>query len=129
MVIDIQGVNDLYTDPQVHSVNHHFGAADLGYRGMAYFFASFVRNPLCEFFQLPRFKLSAKLSAMSRAECLKLYERFPQVSPPAFATQTDCESDMEEICHACEEAYSLAVVEVAKFEQESNSTERGIIMR
>jgi elongation factor 2 kinase len=58
MVVDVQGVGDLYTDPQVHSQDCRFGNSDLGIRGMALFFASFRRNPVCDFLRLPRFPLS-----------------------------------------------------------------------
>eukprot|EP00639_Heterosigma_akashiwo_P024639 CAMPEP_0194693842 /NCGR_PEP_ID=MMETSP0295-20121207/20829_1 /TAXON_ID=39354 /ORGANISM="Heterosigma akashiwo, Strain CCMP2393" /LENGTH=300 /DNA_ID=CAMNT_0039584915 /DNA_START=25 /DNA_END=924 /DNA_ORIENTATION=+ len=40
MVVDIQGVGDLYTDPQIHSLAQTFGDGDLGDRGMALFFGS-----------------------------------------------------------------------------------------
>jgi hypothetical protein len=122
MVVDIQGVNDLYTDPQVHSINNRFGSADLGYRGIAYFFASFVRSPLCDFFSLPRFKLSSRLSAISRAECLKLYQRFPQLSPPDYATQLYEEgSDAAEVARALQEAYDIALTEVTRFREQDTS--------
>jgi hypothetical protein len=122
MVVDIQGVNDLYTDPQVHSINNRFGSADLGYRGIAYFFASFVRSPLCDFFSLPRFKLSSRLSAISRAECLKLYQRFPQLSPPDYATHLYEEgSDAAEVARALQEAYDIALTEVTRFREQDTS--------
>jgi elongation factor 2 kinase len=38
LVADIQGVGDLYTDPQVLSDDYRFGEGDLGPRGMALFF-------------------------------------------------------------------------------------------
>lgn len=38
MVVDIQGVGDLYTDPQVHSVKYSFGPGDMGPRGFRQFF-------------------------------------------------------------------------------------------
>jgi hypothetical protein len=41
MVVDIQGVSDLYTDPQLHTVDLSGGEGDLGAMGMAYFLASF----------------------------------------------------------------------------------------
>lgn len=38
LVADVQGVGDLYTDPQVLSTDYRFGDGDLGPRGMALFF-------------------------------------------------------------------------------------------
>eukprot|EP00980_Cylindrotheca_fusiformis_P028734 scaffold22641_cov206-Cylindrotheca_fusiformis.AAC.4 len=46
LVADIQGVGDLYTDPQVLSSDYRFGDGDLGPRGMALFFQSFRHNQL-----------------------------------------------------------------------------------
>ncbi|CAM9501794.1 unnamed protein product, partial [Ectocarpus fasciculatus] len=63
MVVDVQGVGDLYTDPQVHSIDCRFGDGDLGHRGMALFFGTFYRSSLCEFFKLPVFVLSEKQRA------------------------------------------------------------------
>ncbi len=58
MVVDVQGVGDLYTDPQIHSADGRFGDADLGRRGMALFFANFRRNSLCDYLMIPSFSLS-----------------------------------------------------------------------
>lgn len=63
MVVDVQGVEDLYTDPQVHSIDCRFGDGDLGHRGMALFFGTFYRNSLCDFLKLPVFTLSKKQHA------------------------------------------------------------------
>lgn len=60
MVTDIQGVGDLYTDPQVHCRSQRFGTGDLGRRGMAFFFQSYdgSRNPLFRVLGVPLFLLS-----------------------------------------------------------------------
>lgn len=60
MVTDIQGVGDLYTDPQVHCRSQRFGTGDLGRRGMAFFFQSYdgSKNPLFRVLGVPLFKLS-----------------------------------------------------------------------
>lgn len=44
MVVDIQGIDNLYTDPQVHSAtddDDNFGEGNLGVRGMALFLGTF----------------------------------------------------------------------------------------
>ncbi|CBY34062.1 unnamed protein product [Oikopleura dioica] len=57
MVIDIQGVNDLWTDPQIHSANGlDYGDGNLGVRGMALFFLSHTCSTLCDFFNLTKFE-------------------------------------------------------------------------
>ncbi|GMI36740.1 hypothetical protein TrCOL_g6273 [Triparma columacea] len=58
MVVDVQGVGDLYTDPQVHSLDLRFGEADLGLRGFALFFHSFQHTDLAFALGIPRFELS-----------------------------------------------------------------------
>jgi len=58
MVVDIQGVGYLFTDPQVHSTDERFGDGDLGVRGMALFFLSFCHSKLSEQLRMPIFPLS-----------------------------------------------------------------------
>jgi elongation factor 2 kinase len=54
LICDIQGVNDLYTDPQVHSLSgKEFGYGDLGSEGLKRFLASHKCNKICRFFRLP----------------------------------------------------------------------------
>eukprot|EP00475_Leptophrys_vorax_P019959 TRINITY_DN2732_c0_g1_i1.p1 TRINITY_DN2732_c0_g1~~TRINITY_DN2732_c0_g1_i1.p1 ORF type:complete len:619 (-),score=152.24 TRINITY_DN2732_c0_g1_i1:224-2080(-) len=55
IVVDVQGVDDLYTDPQIHTQDYRFGTGDMGFRGMALFFSTHSCNPLCKLLQLPEF--------------------------------------------------------------------------
>jgi cold shock CspA family protein len=47
MVVDIQGVGDWYTDPQIHSRDRRFGSADLGPRGFLDFLRTHKCNHIC----------------------------------------------------------------------------------
>jgi elongation factor 2 kinase len=48
IVVDIQGVNDLYTDPQMHTLEGTgYGEGNLGANGFALFFAAHRCSPLC----------------------------------------------------------------------------------
>eukprot|EP00802_Teleaulax_amphioxeia_P008022 Tamp_08030.p1 GENE.Tamp_08030~~Tamp_08030.p1 ORF type:complete len:614 (+),score=141.95 Tamp_08030:318-2159(+) len=60
MIVDIQGVGDLWTDPQVHSIDkpEDFGVGNLGISGIAKFFKTYRFNPLCEWIGLVPFEHS-----------------------------------------------------------------------
>uniref|UniRef100_A0A0N5CDQ5 Eukaryotic elongation factor 2 kinase n=1 Tax=Strongyloides papillosus TaxID=174720 RepID=A0A0N5CDQ5_STREA len=59
IVVDIQGVDDLYTDPQIHTVSGtDYGDGNLGTRGMALFLYSHQCNEICSLMKLTEFDMS-----------------------------------------------------------------------
>jgi elongation factor 2 kinase len=58
LVADIQGIGDLYTDPQVLSSDYRFGDGDLGPRGMAFFMTHFRNCTSSDALGIPIFPLS-----------------------------------------------------------------------
>jgi len=53
LVCDIQGVGDLYTDPQMHTINEGFGKGNLGQRGFDKFLQTHRCNAICRYLRLP----------------------------------------------------------------------------
>jgi len=55
LVCDIQGVNDIYTDPQVHTLEHQksFGKGNLGQKGFDNFLRTHRCNRVCQYLKLP----------------------------------------------------------------------------
>uniref|UniRef100_H3HD58 Alpha-type protein kinase domain-containing protein n=1 Tax=Phytophthora ramorum TaxID=164328 RepID=H3HD58_PHYRM len=54
LVVDIQGVGDHYTDPQIHTRRgKEFGKGNLALRGFERFLGSHRCNPICRYLKLP----------------------------------------------------------------------------
>ena len=59
MIVDIQGVGNLWTDPQIHSLaGDDYGDGNLGVGGMALFFSTSRYGPVARALGLPLFALS-----------------------------------------------------------------------
>ena len=58
IVVDIQGVNEYYTDPQIHTVTGEgYGEGNLGKAGINAFFSKHKCNDVCRYLGLPEAKM------------------------------------------------------------------------
>eukprot|EP01006_Ploeotia_vitrea_P038375 TRINITY_DN66228_c9_g9_i1.p1 TRINITY_DN66228_c9_g9~~TRINITY_DN66228_c9_g9_i1.p1 ORF type:complete len:279 (+),score=26.83 TRINITY_DN66228_c9_g9_i1:29-865(+) len=54
LIVDVQGVGDVYTDPQIHTADGNgFGGGNLGQEGIDKFFKTHWCNPICLYMGLP----------------------------------------------------------------------------
>eukprot|EP01116_Phalansterium_solitarium_P025704 TRINITY_DN9962_c0_g1_i1.p1 TRINITY_DN9962_c0_g1~~TRINITY_DN9962_c0_g1_i1.p1 ORF type:complete len:520 (+),score=178.60 TRINITY_DN9962_c0_g1_i1:133-1692(+) len=57
LIVDVQGVDDYYTDPQIHTkTDRKYGVGNLGPAGMAQFLVTHECNPVCRWLALPFLK-------------------------------------------------------------------------
>jgi len=62
MVVDIQGIDDLYTDPAIHAPSQFMWCeANLGLRGVALYFHSHECNEVCHFMELEEFPVFRRM--------------------------------------------------------------------
>lgn len=62
VIIDIQGVNDFYTDPQIHTKSGKgFGEGNLGQNGIMQFIKTHQCNPLCNYLKLEPLNSSRRM--------------------------------------------------------------------
>jgi hypothetical protein len=65
MIVDLQGVGNILTDPQIHCMDRkRFGGGNLGYRGMLMFFNTHQCNDHCKSLGLLNPRTQGKLPAM-----------------------------------------------------------------
>ena len=76
MIVDIQGVGNLWTDPQIHSLaGDDYGDGNLGVGGMALFFSTSRYGPVARSLGLPLFALSPAEQAVVRVRVIRVRVR------------------------------------------------------
>ncbi|KYQ91743.1 myosin heavy chain kinase [Tieghemostelium lacteum] len=75
LIVDIQGVNDFYTDPQIHTKNAQgFGEGNLGETGFHKFLQTHKCNPVCDFLKLKPIGVSKKALLRGTLPVVQLME-------------------------------------------------------
>lgn len=101
IIVDIQGVGDLYTDPQIHTIEgNEYGDGNLGAKGMALFFYSHECNDICRSLGLTEFDLSpneiilrsnrAKMQALVAHTVARGYEELCTTPSPGEKVDVSC---------------------------------------
>lgn len=63
MVVDVQGVDDMYTDPQIHTYDARgYGKGNWGKKGMDKFFETHICNMICQYLGLPKHNSALKFN-------------------------------------------------------------------
>eukprot|EP00667_Euglena_gracilis_P011638 EG_transcript_11906 len=77
IVVDIQGVGDVYTDPQIHTrTGHDFGPGNCGAEGIQRFFSTHVCNPVCHFLKLPLYRRRLKETGTKLGATFQLQRQY-----------------------------------------------------
>ena len=97
MIVDLQGVGNVLTDPQIHCLDkHRFGKGNLGYEGILMFFNTHTCNEYCKTLGLVNPRLHSKLP--DNFELVKEIE-----DAPAEPT-----SQVNKLCDLCRKGFKVA---------------------
>ena len=78
IIVDLQGVGNTYTDPQIHSIDGKgFGAGNSGLKGVRQFFSTHRCNAICKKLCLPPPSISKELeSEVNMRKVNKLHNNY-----------------------------------------------------
>jgi vacuole morphology and inheritance protein 14 len=96
IIVDLQGVGNVLTDPQIHCINKKkFGKGNLGIEGILLFFDSHVCNEYCEYLGLINPKACSKLPPN-----FELFKEAPEPSHPG--------SRLLKLCDICKHPFEVS---------------------
>jgi hypothetical protein len=110
MVVDLQGVNGILTDPQIHSkgsAGTRFGAGNLGIDGMAAFFSGHKCNHICEALELSPMS-SGSATIRRRADRLRDADE-------GLIAEKDALREMEISCGLCGEIFQILQTQYVEY--------------
>jgi len=96
IVVDMQGVNDLYTDPQMHTLDKNgFGKGNLGIRGIEQFLKSHQCNAICQFLRLEsrQYQIGSAIEGTLPNKRFMTRLSIPTIQPSTKATNIPPEED------------------------------------
>eukprot|EP00658_Telonema_sp_P-2_P081838 TRINITY_DN8495_c0_g2_i5.p1 TRINITY_DN8495_c0_g2~~TRINITY_DN8495_c0_g2_i5.p1 ORF type:complete len:659 (-),score=157.74 TRINITY_DN8495_c0_g2_i5:352-2328(-) len=121
IIVDIQGVGDLYTDPQIHTrttADDASASANLGQRGMAYFFASHTCTGICS-------KLGLKPILTCPSDAATLSPKAPVQDPPELGATAEDPQPAKVVRQISEDPQSAKVVRQISARHLRHSTKAG----
>lgn len=122
MVVDLQGVNYILTDPQIHTrtgVSTSFGLGNLGTDGMTAFFCTHVCNPICHHMRLLEFVSTAKGKSTIRKE---LSDKADTTTATASSVSTPIISPIANLsCVLCGDIFCIARLDLMEKIKVSNT--------
>lgn len=96
IVVDMQGVNDLYTDPQMHTLDKNgFGKGNLGIRGIEQFLKTHQCNAICQFLRLEsrQYQVESAIEGTLPNKRYMTRQSVPTLQPSTQATNIPPEED------------------------------------
>jgi len=100
IVVDMQGVNDLYTDPQMHTLDKNgFGKGNMGIRGIEQFLKSHQCNAICQFLRLEsrQYQIGSAIEGTLPNKRFMTRLSVPTIQPSTKATNIPPEVDYSAI--------------------------------
>jgi len=91
MICDIQGVGDLYTDPQMHTEESmpSLGKGNLGTRGFQKFMQTHSCNAICSYLKLPPVNAKVKDVGTRPENALMSYQKIDVVNLELYANENN----------------------------------------
>lgn len=95
MIVDLQGVGNILTDPQIHCLDRkRFGNGNLGYKGMLMFFNTHLCNEHCK-----------SLGLLNPRESSRIPDNFELITDPEKGVSRSPKEKVHKLCDLCRKPF------------------------